>query len=327
MVLVTTYNPDTDIPDQKGKVFFITGGKTNSLNYLVASHLTMLPGTSGIGKSTILNLAKHNSSDIFFTGRNAKNAEAVIAEVKAINPKTKIEFYPCDLSSLAAVSSTANRFLATKPSRLDVLICNAGIMGGRPGLSAEGFEIQFATNFLSHALLTKLFLPLLSETSSRYGEARILNLTSEAMFFCPSAGVVLSDLRTTQTNISYFSFLGKWLRYGQSKMAQTLYTTQLAEHYPNVTSVAVNPGVVATGLINDLPVLDRWFIKLATWGKEIEVEQGPWSTLWAATNTEVESGKAYSPVGLELELKAQAGDEQLARDVWMWTEEKLEKWA
>jgi NAD(P)-dependent dehydrogenase (short-subunit alcohol dehydrogenase family) len=146
------------------------------------------------------------------------------------------------------------------------------------------------------------------------------------MFFCPSNGVDISSLRTVQPNLSYIPFLRKWLRYGQSKMAQTLYTTQLAKQYPNILSLAVNPGVVPTGLISDLPVMDRWFIKLATWGKEIEVDQGPWSTLWAATSEGVESGKVYSPVGLKLDLRAQAEDEQLARDMWEWTEEALRKW-
>lgn len=284
-------------------------------------------GTAGIGKSTILNLAKHNPSAIYFTGRNSKSAETVISEVTAIDTSIKIEFLQCDLSSLTSVQTTARQFLAARPSRLDVLICNAGVMGGPPGLSHDGFEIQFATNFLSHALLTKLFLPLLTQTASTFGNARILNLTSEAMLFCPTTGVVIDDLRTTQENVSYSSFLGKWLRYGQSKMAQTFYTTQLAVHYPGITSIAVNPGVVPTGLINGLPVIDRWFIKLATWGKEIEATQGPWSTLWAATATEgVRSGKAFSPVGLELELKGPAKDETLAERLWVWTEEALRGW-
>jgi hypothetical protein len=52
-------------------------------------------------------------------------------------------------------------------------------------------------------------------------------------------------------------------------MAQTIYTTQLAKHYPNITILAANPSVVATGLINELSVLDRCFIKLATWEKII----------------------------------------------------------
>jgi hypothetical protein len=59
----------------------------------------MLSGTAGIDKSTILNLPKHNPSAIYFTGRNTKNAEAVIAEVKIIISKTQIELYPCDLPS------------------------------------------------------------------------------------------------------------------------------------------------------------------------------------------------------------------------------------
>ncbi|KAF2107721.1 dehydrogenase with different specificitie [Lophiotrema nucula] len=300
-----TYSPEQDIADLNGKVFFITGG------------------TAGIGRLTILELAKHNASHIHFTGRNKKSADSLIAEVGQIAPNVGITFYECDQTSFLSIENVAKSFLSSNPTRLDVLICNAGIMGGAPGLSKDGYEIQFGINFLSHALLTKRFIPLLERTASEQGEARIINVSSSA-YEMQKGGLPFEDLKTTQGDLGMF---GQWARYGQSKFAQILYTAELAKRHPTITSIAIHPSVVWTGIIEELPFLDRLFIKAATWGQKMPLHQGAYNECWAATTPRkesIQSGSLYYPVGVKTELTKPAADEKLWAELWDWTEKQLE---
>jgi len=275
-----------------------------------------------LGKQTIFDLATHDPKQIHLTGRNKENAESIISEVKKITPNVEVKFYECDQSSLASVNAAASLFLSTNPGRLDVLICNAGRMGGPPGLTKDGNEVQFGINFLAHALLTKRFLSLLEQTAKERGEARIVNLTSDG-YTMHSGGIPFQDLTTTQQNIGMG---GKWARYGQSKFAQVIYMSELAKRYPNITTVAIHPGVIHTGLVENQPFWDRLFVKLATLGQAIPLEKGAHNTCWAATTDKValKSGGVYYPVGVLKEHTKAASDEGLWRELWDWTETQLE---
>ena len=103
---------------------------------------------------------------------------------------------------LASLYDTQRAFRLLEPQldgHLDVLVCNAGIMCAPPGSSPESYEIQWATNYLGHALLIRLLLPLLTRTASSYGEARVVNITSEGLMLAPAdTGIVFDDLKTKQ---------------------------------------------------------------------------------------------------------------------------------
>jgi len=89
-------------------------------------------------------------------------------------------FIDCDLTSLKSIQVAAKRFLSAS-DRLDILVCNAGIMAVDPGTTKEGIEIQFGTNHLGHASLIKLLLPLMLQTAqSPDSDVRIINLSSIA---------------------------------------------------------------------------------------------------------------------------------------------------
>ena len=90
------YNPDTDIPDLAGKVILITGGRPSfTTNRMRTHHLTQYSqkGTSGIGKTAVQELAKHNPRHIYFTGRNQQAADALIASLPSGGPRAT--FLPC----------------------------------------------------------------------------------------------------------------------------------------------------------------------------------------------------------------------------------------
>ncbi|KAK7018676.1 short-chain alcohol dehydrogenase [Paramarasmius palmivorus] len=135
-------------------------------------------GTAGIGKASIHLLSKHHPEHIFFSGRNVQSARSLIEEVKAQVPDVQLTFIECDLASLQSVKKAAQEFLSLS-SRLDILMCNAGVMALPPGLTKDGYEIQFGTNHLGHALLIRLLLPTLLRTAETGSDTRIINLSSQ----------------------------------------------------------------------------------------------------------------------------------------------------
>jgi NAD(P)-dependent dehydrogenase (short-subunit alcohol dehydrogenase family) len=157
-----TFNPDNDIPDLSSKTIIVTGGN------------------AGVGKGTVLQLAKHNPARLYLCARSKTKADAAIADIIAVVPRAKIEFLELDLASFASIKRAADNVLASN-TRLDILINNAGVMNLPPGLTEDGFELQFGTNHVGPALFTKLLMPLLSKTVSEPDlDARIVNLSSVA---------------------------------------------------------------------------------------------------------------------------------------------------
>lgn len=304
------FGPATSIPSLAGKVILITGG------------------TSGLGRETVLSFASHGAQHIYFTGRSQSSADKLLSEVKQKFPSATVSFLQLDLASLESVKAGAAEFLR-KEERLDILILNAGIMAVPPALTKDGYEVQFGTNHLGHAALTKLLLPTLSRTaSSKPGtDVRIVSLTSLGYKFAST--IHFDKLKTPQEDIAFM--LRPWARYGQSKLANLLYVKSLAKRYPNITSVVVHPGVSATGLVDGLSWGNKAFVYATTVGQLMPPAKVAWNQQWAATaelgegKGRVQSGVFYEPVGLVGGLTAAAKDEELEARLWEWTEEELGK--
>jgi len=237
-----------------------------------------------------------------------------------------------DLTSLVSVKSALEEHFVHK--RLDILICNAGIMAQQAQLSADGYEIQFAVNHLGNAMVINHLLPTLLQTAALPdSDVRVLNLASLAYGLHPSAGIIFAELDAHSDQSRFF--MGPWMRYGQSKLANILYAAELARHHPQITTVSVHPGVVKTDLIHTQTFLNRLFIKSMNWMmgiKPMEPEQGAWNTVWcaaAATKGELKNGGFYIPVGEErtkdLEKDKMASSKELAGNLWNWTEGVLGK--
>lgn len=327
------FNADSDIPDLSGKAIFITGGKSlnipqtqkNARTSPEDCHLISLSlGTNGLGAQSAIHLSKHNASHIYISGRNAQSAEKVITQIRESGSETKVTFIQCDLASLDSVKQATEKF-TSETTRLDILMCNAGIMAQGPGLTKDGYEVQFGTNHLGHALIIRKFLPLLEDTARAGGDARIVILTSQGFLLHPSGGITFDDLRTTQECL----FPGPWRRYGQSKLANLLYARELAKRYPSILAVAVHPGVVATDLVGDQGFLDKAFIYATNFGKLLKPEEGAYNQCWAATvaREKIESGIYYEPVGKQEDarLDKTSKDDVLAGKLWDWTAKILDE--
>lgn len=212
------FKPSRDLPSLDGKVLLITGG------------------TAGLGRGALLALLQHAPAEIVFSGRNVQSAEAVIAEARQAAPGVPVTFLQMDLASLESVQKAARSFIA-EHKRLDVLMNNAGVMATDKAVTPDGYEVQFGTNHMGHALLTKLLLPLLEATAKSHGEARIVTMTSIAYRQAPPKGIEFATLKTTQSGLGIpLAPVSVWYRYGQSKLANLLYSQALAKHHPTVVS-------------------------------------------------------------------------------------------
>jgi NAD(P)-dependent dehydrogenase (short-subunit alcohol dehydrogenase family) len=287
---------------------------------LIRTKLTVA-GTAGIGRTTILSLCKHGPRHIVFTGRNSDRADEVVNEARKISPRLPITFLQCDQSSLQSVEAVAKKFLANF-NMLDIMFANAGVMALPPGLTRDGYEVQFGTNHMGHALLLKYLLPLMVTTASAGRDVRLITTSSSA--FQGSFGIAYDTIKTTQS-----AFFGHFRRYMQSKLANTLYSQKIAELYPEIMSCSVQPGAVATDIGNgQLGWLGELMKAIGTGGRYLSPEEGAYNMCWVATTNRenLQNGAYYEPVGW-LGTMTSISKDQTARDqLWEWTQEELEQY-
>lgn len=292
----------------------------------------LLQGTAGLGAGSVREFAAHNAEHIYFTGRNVSAANILISEIKAQHPTVGISFIEMDLSSLRSVKdSVASGF---KHNRLDILMNNAGIIAKPPSVSIDGYEIQFATNHLGHAMLTRQLLPFLVTASNELGsDVRIVNITSDGYEFhrAITGGISFSELDSGSTMSR--TILGPWVRYGQSKLANILFASELARRYPSITSVSIHPGLVMTSMNTEMKGFNKRFVDVTSWlggVKKLEPHEGVLNQLWCAAGAKkgtLKNGGFYRPVGQDSwdKLTREARDKELAARLWEWTEGVLAK--
>ena len=314
----TPFNPKTDIPPLEGKVIIVTGGN------------------AGLGKAQLQHLAENGvKAKLYLGARSKTKAEEAIKEIEAASPPgTKIHFLQLDLTDLTSVKAAAET-IKRDNDRLDILFNNAGIMMHPPGLTKDGYEVQFGTNHVGHFLFTRLLLPLLQHTAADpKNDVRILNLSSEGHKAAPAGGFLPDRVKTEMADH------GSLRRYGQSKLANHLFTTELARRYPEITTVSIHPGAVATNLSKEYernhPILASvfaWIIKLVapgpakgalnqTWATVANVEGKP--GFGSKSEKKLVSGSYYVPVAKVGWTSGYAKDAGLAKKLWEWSEDEMQ---
>jgi len=177
-----------------------------------AQRIVLVTGsTDGLGREVARRLAAEGAH-VIVHGRNAERGKALVDEI-ATGGKGSARFYAADFASLAAVRQFADGVLRDY-DRLDLLVNNAGVVlrQGRE-VSTDGHELHFAVNYLSGYLLTYKVLPLLERGRS----PRIVNVSSLS-----AAPIDFADVMITR---DYSMNRG----YGQSKLAQVMFTIDLAQ--------------------------------------------------------------------------------------------------
>ncbi len=188
--------------------------------------------TSGIGKAAALALAKQGAH-LILHGREGRKANATKQEIVSQTGNTAVDVVLADLSLLAETRRLAKELLQRYP-RLDVLINNAGVMMGRQReVTAEGYEVTLAVNFLTPVLLTALLLPLLQKSP----EGRIINVASSA-----HKQSARTDFLDWQLEHGY----NPMRAYGNAKLFLILATQRMAKMGLPVTVNTMHPGAVAS---------------------------------------------------------------------------------
>lgn len=193
-----------------GKTVFITGS------------------TDGVGRYVALELAKRGAN-LLIHGRDAERAKTVVDEISR-SGKGSARFYQADLSSLAEVRKLGDAVIADH-NKLDIFISNAGIgsrnYGPERRVSADGFELRFAVNYLAGFLLAYRLLPIIKAAAP----ARIVNVAS--------LGQAPVDFDNVMLEREYNGVRA----YGQSKLSQIMFTIDLAAELKgsNVTVNSLHP--------------------------------------------------------------------------------------
>ena len=196
-------------------------------------HILITGGNAGIGKATAIALAKKGAK-IIIASRNDVKAAKAVAEIKAATNNEEIYSLTCDLASFDSVRACAQNY-RKQFGQLDILINNAGLVTDKLQFTKDGFELQIGVNHLGHFLLTTQLIDLLEKSK----EPRIVNVSSKAHF----SGKI--NYNTFKGEIGAAKYKGM-LAYSQSKLANVLFTKELARRYPSICSHSLHPGVVGT---------------------------------------------------------------------------------
>ena len=288
---------------------------TDTLNYL---------GNTGLGKETILQLAKHNPSRIYMGARTESKARDAIASIQEqLSSPVDIRYIPLDLASFKSIRAAAEKF-TSECDRLDILVLNAGTMANPPTTTEEGYEVQFGTNHIGHFLLANLLLPTLQKTvasASPPPDVRVVTLSSMGHNGAPSFDVMTSTPALLETST--------WTRYGASKAANILFASELARRYPEILSVSIHPGVVSSDIYGHIKASGAMMthgVRLMTLFLR-NVRTGALNQIWAAGAKRelLTNGAYYVPIGTRSDGNTYSNDVDLGRKLWEWTEAEIEK--
>ncbi len=292
-----------DLPDLSGKTIIVTGAN------------------SGIGYEAALGFARKQAR-VVLACRSMEKAAAAAAQITAANPRAAVEIMELDLSDLKSVRAFADAFRG-KHQALHVLCNNAGVMAIPYRKTADGFEMQFGTNHLGHFALTGLLLDLL--------------LASEASRVVTVSSGVHRMGRIRFDDLQWQRGYRKWLAYGQSKLANLLFTFELQRKAEaagaKLISVACHPGYAATNLQAAGPRMAGSSVMESLFGVGNRMfaqsaAAGALPTLYAAAAPGVRGGDYIGPDGVgelwgyptKVGCSASARDPQAAARLWQISE-------
>ena len=228
--------------------------------------------TSGIGLAAAKELSEMGAK-LILTTRDLEKGKEAAKEIYDFSGNKRIEIMECNLASLQSIKHFTDKYKAFH-DRLDVLINNAGLWEPKFVKTKDGFESNFAVNYLAPFLLTQLLLDVLVKSAP----ARIINTASEA-----HKGIYLNsdDLEMKKGTFSGYK------AYGQSKLALLVYARKLADDLreKDVTVNSFHPGIVRTNIFSRLGGVKRFVIKRFM----ISPRQGAKTLVYLATSPEVSS--------------------------------------
>jgi NAD(P)-dependent dehydrogenase (short-subunit alcohol dehydrogenase family) len=244
----------------------------NSANLMQGKVCMVTGATSGIGLVTARALARQGAT-LIVVGRNPERGAATLSRIQQETGNSAVELMLADLSAQAQVRQLASE-VQRRFAHLDVLINNAGALFTRRQLSTDGIEMTFALNHLAYFLLTNLLLDSLKASAT----ARIVNVSSEAH----------RDARLDFADLQGQHRYSGWRAYARSKLANILFTYELARRLEGTSVVAnaLHPGFVATNFGRNNRGITAMFLRIAQLAA-ISPEKGAQTIIYLATSPEV----------------------------------------
>lgn len=266
---------------------------------------------TGIGYETALDLYQKGAK-VYLACRNEEKALNALERMKAQGGTGELVYGHLDLSSLSSVKEFSDKVLHAE-SRLDLLVNNAGIMIPPPSKTEDGFEIQFGVNFIGHFALAGHLFELLEATKG----SRVVTLSSIA-----HRGAVI-DFDNFRLEKEY----NNWREYGQSKLADIIFTLELEKRLRNngyqLMSLAAHPGFSKTDLQKYMDKDMLTSLDLMT------AKEGAQPTLAACLRADAKGGQYWGPDGPNeqkgkpalAKIDAAALDENLNAKLWDWAKD------
>ncbi len=195
--------------------------------------------SGGIGLEAAVMLASAGDR-VVIACRNEQKAQMAVVHIASRSGAADVESVALDLASLSSVRECAAG-LGRRCERIDVLVNNAGLIRSERDTTVDGFEMTFGVNHLGHFLLTGLVADQVKAAPS----PRVINVASAAHWFAVG-GLRFEDLQSVR-------FYNAWLAYGRSKLANILFTDELARRWKadGVCVSSAHPGTVRTGFGQD----------------------------------------------------------------------------
>jgi NAD(P)-dependent dehydrogenase (short-subunit alcohol dehydrogenase family) len=307
----------------------MSGPKSPSLIDMKSKRVIITGANSGLGKESAFALAKLGA-EIVLAVRDTNKGQSVKNQILNQTPSAVIEVAALDLMDLDSVRKFAAS-QSTKP--IDVLLNNAGIMAVPFEKTKDGFESQMGTNHLGHFLLTELLFDAISKGSN----PRIVNVSSSAHRLGKLTTGDASEINKNQQNYS------PWTVYGNSKLANLLFTNELVRRLKlvnsNITVVVAHPGyantnlqlVAATKRSGIRKSVELAVTKLMNIILGQSAANGALPQIAACTWVDIQSGDYLGPRGLfesrgkpkKVKMNKAAQDIELAKRVWRTSEELL----
>ncbi|MCE9598145.1 MAG: SDR family oxidoreductase [Spirochaetia bacterium] len=271
------------------------GLSLNGKTYLVTG------STSGLGLETVRVLAMRGAR-ILAAARTIEKAREATANLGSVTP------VECELSNPASVRGCIEA-IKRDGTRLDGIICNAGIMALPRLQTAFGYELQFFTNHIGHFILVTGLLDRLTD------DGRVVVLSSALHESAPKTGIEFD-------NLSGAKGYDAWKAYGQSKLANLLFARALARRFAGTkkTANALHPGVIVTNLSRSIPAVARGAMAVISPLILKSIGQGAATQCYVATNqTLTVSGEYFADCNVAKSSPV-SYDAALAEKLWIESE-------
>jgi NAD(P)-dependent dehydrogenase (short-subunit alcohol dehydrogenase family) len=281
-------------------------GKENMDSTMIGKNVVITGATSGIGLEVASQLAQMDAN-VIAVGRNEQRCQAALKNIKSRMSDAKIEFLNFNISEQAEVRRLAaeiSRRLEASGKKLDVLINNAGTFQYWLTLTLDGFEMQWAVNYLAPFLLTHELLPLLQAAPF----ARVITTSSGSHY----------HTRLHWDDIQLRRRYNGLLAYKQTKLADVLFSMEFnRRNKGTMQAFAADPGLVDTNIgMKADSLIARWIWSIRRKGG-ITAEESARGLVFLASELSIQgSQEVYWKHGKPKAPNRYALDEEIGRRLW-----------